>query len=36
MVLGKCDEVRPRGRGMFTLEESIEMHVREIIYGVIE
>ena len=36
MVLGKCDEERPGGRGRFTLEDSIELDVKEIIYGVFE
>jgi len=36
MILGKCDEWRPRGRGRFTLEDSMEVDVKEIIYVVIE
>jgi hypothetical protein len=37
MILGKCDEGRQRGwGGRFTLEDSIEMDVKEIIYVVIE
>jgi hypothetical protein len=34
--LGKCDEGRPRGRGWFILEDSIEVDVKEIMYVVIE
>jgi len=36
LILGKCDEGRLRGRGMFTLEDSIEVDVKGIIYGVID
>jgi hypothetical protein len=36
MLLGKCDEKRPLGRGRITLEDSIEADVKEIIYGFIE
>jgi len=36
LVLAKCDEARPRGRGRFTLEDSIEVDVKEIMYVVIE
>jgi hypothetical protein len=32
MILGKCDKRRPRGRGRFALEDSIEVDVKEIIY----
>jgi len=35
LILGKRDEGRPRGRGMFTLEDSIEVDVKGIMYGVI-
>ena len=35
MILEKGDEGRPRGRGRFTLEDSIELDVKEIMYGVI-
>jgi len=34
MILGKCDKVRPRGRGRFILEDSIELDVKEIMYSV--
>jgi hypothetical protein len=30
MILGRCDERRPRGRGRFSLEDSIEVDVKEI------
>jgi len=36
LILGKCDEGRPRGRGMFTLEDSTEVAVKGIIFGVID
>jgi hypothetical protein len=36
MILGKCDEWRPRGRGMFTLQDSIRLNVKEMIYVGIE
>jgi len=36
MVLGKYDEGRPRGRGRFTLEDSIEVDVKVLMYGVID
>jgi hypothetical protein len=36
MILGKCDEGRPLGRGRFKLEYRIEVNVREIMCDVIE
>jgi hypothetical protein len=36
LVLGKCDDGRPRGRGRFILENSIEVDVKEIMYVVTE
>jgi hypothetical protein len=35
MILGKCVERRPRGRGRFTLEDSIEVDFNEITYKII-
>jgi hypothetical protein len=35
IILGKSDEGRPRGRGRFTLEDSIELNVKEIMYVVV-
>jgi hypothetical protein len=32
MILGKCDDGRPRGRGRFTLENGIGVNVMEIKY----
>jgi hypothetical protein len=36
LILGKCDEGRRRGRGRFTVEDGIEVDVKEIMYVVIE
>jgi len=36
MLLGKCDEGRLRGRGKFTLKDSIEVDVKVLMYGVID
>jgi hypothetical protein len=36
LILEKCDGGRPRGRGRFTLEDSIEVDVNKIMYDVIE
>jgi hypothetical protein len=36
LILGKYDERRPRGRGRFTLEDSIEEDIRQIFYVVLE
>jgi hypothetical protein len=36
MLLGKCDERRPQGRGRFTLKASIEVDVKEMMHVVIE
>jgi len=36
MIRGKCNEVRPCGRGRFTLGDSMRVNVKEIMYIVIE
>jgi len=35
-ILRKYDEGRPRGRGRFTLEDSIEVDVNDVMYGAIQ